>query len=80
MDQNTEQLIADRTAKLKRIEPFLSLKTVGALAEKLQQEQSKVRGQATLQKQENIQREKPQLLSKSFFELRSLPPKTIRID
>jgi hypothetical protein len=80
MNQEIENLIAERAAKLKRIEPFLSLKTAGMLSEKLRREQAEARGQATVQKQENLKRELPQLLPKSFFELRSLPSKPIRID
>jgi hypothetical protein len=80
MNQEIENLIVERAAKLKAIEPHLSLKTADMLSEKLRREQAEVRGQATAQKQENLKREQPQLLPKSFFEMRTLPPKPIRID
>jgi hypothetical protein len=80
MNQQIEQLIKERAAKLKAIEPYLSLKTADALAKKLQKEQAEARGQATMQAAAELKRELPQLLPKSFFELRSLPPKPIRID
>jgi hypothetical protein len=80
MNQKIEQLIKERTKKLKAIEPYLSLKTVDALAKKLQKEQAEARGQASIQSRAEVKRELPQLLPKSFFELRTLPLKAIRID
>jgi hypothetical protein len=80
MNQQIEQLIKVRAEKLKAIEPYLSLKTADALAKKLQKEQAEARGQATMQAAAELKRELPQLLPKSFFELRTLPPKPIRID
>lgn len=80
MNQQIEELIKDRAAKLKAVEPYLSLKTADALAKKLQKEKAEARGQATLQNKAEVKRELPQLLPKSFFELRALPSKPIRID
>lgn len=75
-----EKTIAERSAKLERLKPLISLKTYDALLEKLSVEQTISRGANKNAEIVAEKRGRLQVLPKTLFTQRSLPRKAIRID
>lgn len=74
------KLIALRREKLESIKAIIPLKTYHLIQEKIEQEQVHLEKLITGKKQEIARKQQVGLLSKAFFELRTLKPKSIRIN
>ncbi len=75
-----ETILAERLAKLENLKPLISLKSYGALSQKLAAERTTAVNETVRVEQATERRERAQILPKTLFSQRHLPRKTIRID